>query len=357
MQQNSFSGKKVIELASVLAGPSVGQFFSELGAEVIKVENPDTNGDVTRSWKLKNEDGNSSISAYYSSINSNKKIVFANAKTKEGYRKIVALLKEADFVICNFKYGDAVKLKLDFTTVKKINPSVIYGEITGFGSSPRTAYDVVLQAETGFITMNGEKDSFAKLPVAFIDLFAAHQLKEGLLIAYINSLETKKPLKVSVSLFDSALASLANQASNFLNVGHIPKPLGNIHPNIAPYGECFPCKDNKVVILAIGNNKQFESLCELIGAGALATDKTFLNNQNRVKNRKKLEKEIAPYFLLKNREDWMKLFISKNVPTGAVRNMKEVFDLNEAKQRTFSATIEGKQVKAVLSNCFTISND
>ena len=254
---------KILELASVLAGPQVGSFFSELGASVIKIENETTGGDVTRNWKLNSENEKNSISAYYASANYNKKSVFLNFNKNSDKETLNNHIRNSDVIISNFKYGDAEKFALSFTDCKRLNPSIIYGEITGFGKNDkRSAFDVILQAETGYISMTGNNENnLAKLPVAFIDLFAAHQLKEGLLLAL---LENRKPVCVSVSLYDSAIAALANQASNFLMEGFVPKPIGTQHPNIAPYGDIYLTMDKKKIILAAGTEKQFISLLKSI---------------------------------------------------------------------------------------------
>jgi crotonobetainyl-CoA:carnitine CoA-transferase CaiB-like acyl-CoA transferase len=158
--KDTFKDLKVIELASVLAGPSVGYFFAELGAKVIKVENPKTKGDVTRSWKLKTENPKEDTSAYFWSVNANKEFLFLDITVPSQLNKLYDIIKDADIVITNFKAGDEVKLKVDYPTLSKINPNIIYASINGFGhANPRTAYDLILQAESGFMFMNGELNS------------------------------------------------------------------------------------------------------------------------------------------------------------------------------------------------------
>ena len=354
--EDFFKKLKVVELASVLAGPSVGQFFAELGAEVIKIENKKNGGDVTRSWKLASEDNNHPYSAYYSSVNFGKKSVFLNLSLKEDYKKVIDYLKAADLVICNFKPGDAEKLKLDFQTVKQLNKSIIYSEINGFGKSKRLAYDVVLQAESGFLAMNGTPaGELCKMPVALIDVIAAHQLKEGILLALLKQQKEAKALKVSVSLFDSALSALVNQASNWLMAKHIPQPMGTHHPNIAPYGELFTCKDHKQLVLAIGSNRQFQSLCKSLKLLALTKDNRFMDNSSRLVNRLELEALLAAEIKKFNREELMGYFIELDVPAGAVRKMDEVFELNEAQSRILSEQKEGNQLISLKGNAFTIS--
>tara|TARA_B100000508_G_scaffold141087_1_gene146210 strand:- start:15489 stop:16589 length:1101 start_codon:yes stop_codon:yes gene_type:complete len=343
---------KILEIASVLAGPQVGSFFSELGATVTKVENKTTGGDVTRNWRLSSEKAEHSISAYYASANYNKRVQFLDFKDAEDYETLVGLIQESDILISNFKAGDAQKFKLAYEDCKKINPNIIYGEITGFGKDvKRTAFDVILQAETGYISMTGTAEStLSKLPVAFIDLFAAHQLKEGILVAL---LEGWKPVCVSVSLYDSAIASLANQASNYLMENHIPKPIGTQHPNIAPYGDIFITQDNKKVILAVGSEKQFASLMELLDGVPIS--KSFASNQLRVENRSELNQ-----FLTSKIENWESsaLFdacIEQNIPIGRVHNLKEVFEKPESDSLILEEVQEGKNTKKVKTAVFTFS--
>lgn len=347
---------KVIELASVLAGPDVGMFFSELGAEVIKVENKLAGGDVTRNWKLASENKDQPISAYYSAVNWNKKSLFLNLKNPQDQLKVHELIKTADIVIANFKPGDDVKLKMDYNTIRSFNPQIIYGEINGYGSdSKRAAYDVVLQAETGFMSMNGTSESEpTKMPVALIDVLAAHQLKEGILLALLKKEKTGLGSSVEVSLYDTALASLKNQATNWLMNQHVAKPIGSLHPNIAPYGETFKTKDHKFVVLAIGSDQQFLSLLKIIGATSILEHKKYKTNQLRVKNRTDLAHDLEPYFKKQTQKALMNQFIEQNIPVGALNNISEVFKNKEAQQLILEETIEGIKTKRVKTAVFKI---
>lgn len=323
-----FKDLKIVELANVLAGPAVGLFFAELGAEVIKIENKLSGGDVTRSWKLAKENIDSKISAYYASVNWNKRSLMIDLNDHSEKEKVYQLIRMADIVISNYKFGDDQKLGMDYYSIKKINPEIIYGQITGFGDdSERTAYDLVLQAETGFMYMNGTKDSGPiKMPVALIDVLAAHHLKEAILIALIKKLKTGQGSKVSVSLYDSAIASLANQASNWLMTKENPEPIGSLHPNIAPYGEMFTTSDHKNIVLAIGNNKQFELLCNTLHSDSLIKDPKFNTNTQRVKNRNELHGLLQPFFLQAKASVLMEKFIKYDVPAGQIKSVKEVFE-------------------------------
>lgn len=327
-----FKELKVVELAGVLAGPAAGYFFAELGAQVIKVENPKTGGDVTRSWKLKSEDAGTDTSAYYWSVNAFKQSIALDITVPAQLAQLHALVKEADVVISNYKSGDAAKLKTDYATLSALNPRLIVAAINGFGAnSPRTAYDLILQAESGFMQLNAEPNGPPlKMPVALIDLLAGHQLKEAILIALLQRYKTGKGCHIAVSLFDSAVASLANQATNWLIGKQLPKPLGSLHPNIAPYGEIFDTRDGHRVTFAIGSNKQFKALCVLLGCAPLAADAHYANNHLRVVNRSQL------YALLYNYVKdfkWNELYqrcLENDVPLGRIRNLKEVFELPEA---------------------------
>ncbi|PBQ34918.1 carnitine dehydratase [Sphingobacteriaceae bacterium] len=349
-----FKDLKVIELAGVLAGPGVGLFFAELGATVIKVENPKTNGDVTRSWKLKAENPKDKTSAYFWSVNTGKEFLSLDITAPSQLDKLYALVKDADIIITNYKAGDDEKLKVDYKTLSTLNPKLIYASINGFGhGSPRSAYDLILQAESGFMSMNGEPNSQAlKMPVALIDILAGHQLKEAILLALLKRYQTNKGSHVSVSLFDSAVASLANQATNWLIGKTLPKPLGSIHPNIAPYGELFETKDNQLVTFAIGSNKQFKNLCELIQYATLANDPKYANNQSRVNNRTQLYALLYNYIKQFNFKTLFDLCLEKEIPIGKIRNLKEVFELPEAKKMLRKFTYEKNTNESVSSIAF-----
>ena len=354
-----FSDLKVIELASVLAGPRVGSFFAEHGAKVIKVENPSTSGDMTRSWRLATEDPHSPVSAYYASANYGKETAWIDLKTDSGKKEIMNLLASADLVIANFKSGAAQKFGLDYEELKTQFPQLIYANITGFGEDyHRAAYDIVLQAESGFLSMNGYPGKApVRMPVALIDIMAAHQLKEGILSALYHRQKVGEGQKISVSLWETALSSLANQASNWLMEQHLPGPQGSLHPNIAPYGEIVYSKDNKMLILAIGTDRQFSTMCSLLDIPEVAESDRFKTNHARVQNREALLEVLLPQFKRKLREDWLQELIQHHVPAGAVRNLQEVFSLPEARNLVLSETLEGKETLRVKSSIFHSSLD
>lgn len=341
---------RILELASVLAGPSVGTFFAELGATVIKVENPN-GGDITRNWRLPNESPHNSISAYYAAANTAKQVLSLNYTIEEDRKTLEKEIQSADIVIVNFKPGDAEKFNLTFEACKELNSALIYAEITGYGpESTRSAFDMVLQAETGYLSMNGSKSQPAKLPVAFIDLFAAHQLKEGILVALLQG---NKGCKVSVSLYDAALASLANQATNQLMNDFTPKRLGTLHPNIAPYGEVLTFSDDVSIVLAIGNNKQFNGLLNILN---LDEKEQFKTNLKRVKYRVELLAYLNGAAKGFSGNEFYESCMNAKVPVGKINNLKEVFEEAEAQNLVIEETIEGQLLKKVRTTVFTISS-
>ncbi|MFM7853477.1 MAG: CaiB/BaiF CoA transferase family protein, partial [Flammeovirgaceae bacterium] len=327
-----FAGLRVLELASVLAGPSVGQFFAELGAEVIKVENPKTGGDVTRSWKSAGE-ATDDRSAYFCCCNWGKQSVALDLSQPADLETLKKMVPAIDVVIASYKPGDAEKLGVSYEQLKAINQQLIYGQITGYGSDDeRVGYDAVIQAESGFMDLNGAKDGPpTKMPVALMDVLAAHQLKEGLLLALLHRERTQQGGLVEVSLIQAALSSLANQATNWLVANKLPTRQGSAHPNIAPYGDVFETKDRKQILLAVGNDRQFEDLMQALGLRTWDLDK-FSTNQQRVKNRKELNGLLAGKIQEMNSGDLMAALLAKKIPGGLVQNVQEALAMPVAKE-------------------------
>jgi len=328
-----FKDLKVLELASVLAGPSVGQFFAELGAEVIKVENLNTSGDVTRTWKGRDEQTDDR-SAYFCSVNWGKKSIAIDLNSSEGKKIAQELAAASDIVIVSYKPGDAEKLGVSYKQLSILNHQLIYGQITGYGSdNDRVGYDAVIQAESGFIDLNGEKNGEpVKMPVALIDILAAHHLKEGLLLALLKRDRTGEGSLVEVSLIQAAISSLANQATNWLVAKKLPMRQGSSHPNIAPYGESFLTKDMKRILLAIGSDRQFSDLLKVLELENLNDNEKFINNHSRVIHREELSVFLS---LAIKRFDAIELIakiIAYKIPAGIIRNMKEVFEMHEAEE-------------------------
>lgn len=324
----SLQGLRVIELASVLAGPSVGQFFAEAGAEVIKVENPHTFGDVTRTWLGKGEKLKAGVSAFFSAVNWGKKSITLDLNRIQGREVLYQLIERSDMVIASYKPGDDTKLGVDFQTLQRIKPNLIYGHITGYGpDQDRVGYDAIVQAEAGFMHLNrlpGELPQ--KMPVALIDILAGHHLKEGMLLAYIQLLKTGKGAYVPVSLMDAALASLANQASLLLHAGLQPQPMGSDHPSIAPYGSLFTSKDQRHLMLAVGNDKQFHALCQILDIGELSASPLFSTNPQRVANREELKERLQLAIQAFNADELLHQLHQQKIPAAIILNVSEALE-------------------------------
>ena len=253
---NLLKGLKVVDLSSVLAGPLVSSFLGELGASVLKIEKP--SGDVTRSWRTTRESPTGQ-SAYYSSANWAKSVEYLDLGSEKDNAKCKSLIQAADIVISNFLPEQAAKLRMTYIEHARSHPGLIFCELWGYSKDPsRRAYDAVLQAETGWMSINGDGQSGPlKVPVALVDIFAAHHMKQAILLALLKREKTGAGAHIKCSLEASAFSNLANQASNALMNDTDSVLRGSLHPNIAPYGETFKCADGKQVILAVGSNNQF----------------------------------------------------------------------------------------------------
>lgn len=327
----------VLELASVLAGPSVGQFFAELGATVVKIENPRTQGDVTRRWRLPDEPtGDDDRSAYFCCCNHGKQSVALDLSADEGQAVLHALARQADVVLSSFRPGTAAALGADAETLRDVNPSLLVGEISGYGpDDPRAGYDAVIQAEAGFTYMNGAPDGPpTKMPVALMDVLAAHQLKEGLLVGLLRRSRTGAGGVVHVSLMDAAVSGLANQATNWLVGNHVPQRMGSAHPNIAPYGTPYATSSGPSVVLAVGTDRQFAALCEVLGVDGLPANPNFATNAARVEHRDALDAVLRARIGQMDAETLLSTLRERHVPAGPVRTMPQVFAASSARGMT-----------------------
>eukprot|EP00933_Yihiella_yeosuensis_P008142 TRINITY_DN11347_c0_g1_i2.p1 TRINITY_DN11347_c0_g1~~TRINITY_DN11347_c0_g1_i2.p1 ORF type:complete len:419 (-),score=106.94 TRINITY_DN11347_c0_g1_i2:242-1498(-) len=328
------AGLRVLELASVLAGPSVGQFLAELGADVLKVENQRTHGDVTRTWRLKGEPKEDTVTAYFSACNLGKRSIAIDASKAQGKDLCRRLAGACDIVVASYKPGDAEKLGLDAKTLRADNPKLVYAQITGYGiNDPRVGYDALIQAEAGFTFINGQPGEAGrptKMPVALVDLLAAHQLKEAILLALLQREKKGEGAHVHVSLMGAAVASLANQASGYIVAGAVPQRMGSDHPSICPYGTDFLDKDGKPLVLAVGSDAQFRSLCEILECPEISSDQKFSTNVQRVANRQELCQILADKIKQRSRDDTLEQLRIKKVPAGAIADMPTVFSTEQA---------------------------
>ena len=347
---------KIIEISSVLAGPSVGMFFAELGAEVIKIENKLSGGDITRKWHQTIEDSNNQ-SAYFSSVNWGKKHIFLDLNNKSDIKKLTTLVKSSNVIITNFKHGDAQKFNLTFKDCKKINNKIIYANLGGFKSAPkRVAFDAIIQAETGFISINGESERDGiKMPVAMMDILAAHQLKEGILVALLKQKENSRAYCVTTTLEETGYASLANQASNYLMTNIVPKKMGSLHPNIAPYGEKVITKDNVSFLLALGTDKQFLKFSTYIGLSRTLIKKYNLNKK-RVLHRFELIKHIQEKVTKLSSNNFFDNCMKLNLPVGRINTIENVFENPVAQDMILEENVKGQATKRVSSIAFSITS-
>ena len=341
----------VLELANILAGPTTTMAFAELGARVIKLENPHTGGDATRGWKLTSEARDTDISGYFTCANWGKESLACDFATDAGRAVVHALAARADIVVVSFKPGDEFKLGLDYATLAALNPRLIYGQITAYGADdPRPGFDAILQAEAGFTYLNGEADGGpTKMPVALIDLLLAHQLKQGLLLALLKRERTGQGSLVTTSLIEAGVASLANQATNYLVGGVVPRRMGSEHPNIVPYGSILTCADGREVVIAAATERQYRELVRAIDLPALAVDPAYATAQQRVARRDDLLRAIRARAAEFDGAELARRLEAAKVPYGFVNDMAAVFAQPGAQRLLLEAEQDGRRLRGVRS--------
>ena len=320
-------GTVVLDLSRVLAGPWASQSLADMGARVIKVERPG-HGDDTRSWGPPYlESGDSRESAYFLSANRGKESVAINFKDPRGQAILRELARKADILIENYKVGGLSAYGLDYDSIRKINPAIVYCSISGFGQSgpyaDKPGYDFMIQAISGLMSITGTEQP-TKVGVAVSDLITGLYASVGILGAYTRARETGQGEFIDVSLLDSQLAALANQASNFLVSGKSPGLAGNAHPNIVPY-QVFKTADEAIVV-AVGNDRQFAALCWVIDRAELATDPRFLLNSDRVNNRDALVSLVAAELASQPAAYWLPRLEAGSVPAGPVNTIAEALN-------------------------------
>jgi len=324
------TGIRVIELARVLAGPWAGQMLADLGADVVKVENPE-GGDDTRQWGppfVEGKDGENLSAAYYHSTNRGKRSIVADLKTEEGQELVRRLAMTSDVLIENFKLGGLTKYGLDYESLRKVNPKLVYCSITGFGQTGPYAnlagYDYIVQGMSGFMSITGEIDGQPmKAGVAIADIFTGIYAVSAIEAALIHALKTGEGQHVDMALLDVQSAILANQNMNYLISGKAPDRLGNAHPNISPY-EVVPVADG-FLILAVGNDGQFRRLCALLGIPAIASDERYATNKARVANRTDVRRIVSTETLKWPKAELLRLCEQNAVPAGAINTIEEMF--------------------------------
>jgi crotonobetainyl-CoA:carnitine CoA-transferase CaiB-like acyl-CoA transferase len=324
-------GIRVLDLSRVLAGPYCTMVLGDLGADVTKVEPPE--GDETRGWGPPFAEGES---GYYLCVNRNKRSIVLDLKTEEGRAIIRQLIKRSDVVVENFRPGTLARSSLDFESASAINPSLIYCSITGFGQTgslrEKPGYDFMIQAIGGLMSITGEPTGEPmKVGVAVADLFAGQNAVIAILAALQARIQTGKGQHLDISLFDSQVAMLANVASNYLISRNLPMRYGNAHANIVPY-QSFQASDAWFV-LAVGNDKQFEKLCEVIGNQELVADSRFALNSERVKNREQLISFLRPIFKQRTANEWLLSLGAGGIPCGSINTLDKVFSIPQVEER------------------------
>jgi crotonobetainyl-CoA:carnitine CoA-transferase CaiB-like acyl-CoA transferase len=320
-------GIRVIELARILAGPWAGQTLADLGADVIKVEAPE--GDDTRRWGPPFIDNAGEQSAaYFHATNRGKRGITCDFRTKEGQETVRRLVAEADVVIENFKLGGLAKYGLDYESLRKVNPRLIYCSITGFGQTgpyaARAGYDFIIQGMAGIMSVTGEPDGQPqKAGVAVADVFTGVYATTAILAALVQRGRTGEGQHIDMALMDVATAIMANQSLNYLATGVAPQKMGNAHPNLAPYA-VFDCADGWI-ILATGNDGQYRKLCGILGLPELAEAPDFLTNADRVTNRAELTRLLTGATKTFSKAQLLAACEAEGVPAGPINNMAEVF--------------------------------
>ena len=347
--QGALHGIKVLDLSRVLAGPSCTQVLADLGAEVIKVERPKI-GDETRHWAP--PAFSDDTSAYYATINRNKKSLTVDITTPAGQTIIKQLAANSDIVVENFKVGGLKKYGLDYDSLKQGHPQLIYASLTGFGQTgpdaARPGYDYIIQGLSGLMSITGPSDGEPhKVGVAVVDLFAGLQLTIGIQAALIARQHTGCGQQVDVALLDSALAMLANVGMNHLASSDVPPRLGNQHPNIVPY-QVFMAQSEQHFILACGNDQQFVKLCHVLEVN-WHQDSRFATNPARVMNRELLCGWLADKFSQQPRANWLEVLHDSGIPSGAIHNIAEALAMPQAKAREMiiDFAAQGSPVRAL----------
>ena len=325
---------KVVDLSRVLAGPWSTQNLADLGADVIKIERPGV-GDDTRSWGppfVSHTEGDAQDAAYFFCANRNKRSLTLDFTTDKGREILIKLIAQADVLIENYKVGGLKKYGLDYDSLSRINPRLIYCSITGFGQdgpyADRPGYDALVQAMGGLMSVTGEPDDVPgggpqKVGVAVVDILTGLYATNAILAALFHRAKSNQGQHIDIALLDVQVAALANQSGNYLLSGSVPQRMGSAHPSIVPY-QPFACADGHVM-LAIGNDGQFTSLCRAAGQAAIASDERFATNAMRVRHRAELLEVLTPLMRQHGVERWCELAQQEGFPCGPINTIDRVF--------------------------------
>lgn len=341
-------GLKVVELARILAGPWIGQTLADLGAEVIKIEAPE--GDDTRRWgppfveRPLPDGGTEKVAAYFFAANRGKTSVTCDFSDPQQLDKVKALIKDADVVVENFKVGGLKKFGLDYDSVAAINPRAVYASVTGFGQDgPRATqpgYDFMIQGMCGIMNLTGDPaHEPQKIGVAWIDIITGLYGVIGVQAALAARAQTGKGQHVDLSLLDCGIGVLANQAMNWMLGGIVPQRMGNAHPNIAPY-QVFPAQDGHLII-ACGNDRQFQALCKVLDLPDMAQDPDYATNPSRVAHRDTLSPRMSAATALWDKAALIDALEAAGVPAGPINNVAEALADPQVQARQMQINPEG----------------
>lgn len=330
MTEPPLKGVRVVELARILAGPWAGQLLADLGADVIKVESPD-GGDDTRKWGppfVMGKDGENLSAAYYHSCNRGKRSIAIDFSTPEGAETVRRLVATSDVLIENFKLGGLKKYGLDYDSLRKTNPRLVYCSITGFGQdgpyAPRAGYDFIIQAMAGMMSITGEVGREPqKAGVAISDIFTGLYSVIAIQAALRHAEQTGDGQHIDMALFDTQISALGNQNLNYLVSGKSPVQMGNAHMNIAPY-EVVPVRDGHI-ILAVGNDGQFAKFCAAVGLDELPSNPDFATNPARVANRVKLREHMIEALKIFDRDALLAKLEAASVPASPINTIGQMF--------------------------------
>ena len=319
----ALGGLLVADFGRVLAGPYATMLMADLGAEVIKIERPGT-GDDTRAWGPPWADGQAT---YFQGVNRNKQSLAIDLSTQEGLAEVCDIAGRADVVVENFRPGVMARLGLDYETLRETNPRLVYCSISGFGSGEGAAlpgYDLLAQALGGLMSVTGSPDGEpTKVGVALVDVITGLHAAVGILAAVRHAERTGEGQWVEVNLLSSLLSALANQAQAYVGAGVVPGRMGNRHPSISPY-ETFPTKD-RLLVLAVGNDRQFVTLCGLLDLPEVATDPRFATNAARVGNRQLVTDTLTPVLRGQPTAWWVERLEAMKIGCGPINTLAQVF--------------------------------
>ncbi|WP_299964353.1 CoA transferase [uncultured Roseobacter sp.] len=348
----ALDGLVVLDLSRILAGPTATQMLGDLGALVIKVENPRTGGDDTRSWGphyARNEDGSASdLSAYFMAANRNKRSISVDLSSDEGQRTVRELAARADVVIENYKPGGLVKYGLDHATLLAAHPGLVYCSISGFGqtgpNSAQPGYDLMAQGFGGIMSLTGQPDGPPnKVGVGIADVMCGMYATIGILAALRHRDQTGHGQHIDLALVDSQMAWLINEGTNFLTSGQVPERRGNAHPNIVPY-DAFACADGHV-LLAVGNDAQFARLCDAFGLADLAASDDYRTNLARIENRVALTAAIAEALTDVPAAEVLARCHAVKVPAGPIHTVDAALRSDQAQARDAVVTVPAEGIR------------